>query len=108
MVARDAIHILRGERDAAEDIAAAHHHADLHAFAGHGGDFIGQVAHAVRIEAERLRAGHGFAAEFEENAFVFRHAELILADAAHFLAHGAVNSAFTRRLPADPEFRRRL
>src|ERR1700759_4741235 len=70
VIAGDAIHTFRREGDAPEDIASADYDTDLNAFPGYSGDFIGQIANTVCIETERLRASHGFTAEFEKNPFV--------------------------------------
>ena len=52
VVGRDPIQLAARAGDAAEDIAAAHHHADLDAGRGHAGDLLRQAVDAIGIDAE--------------------------------------------------------
>ena len=55
VVGRDAIHVLRRRRHAAEEVAAADHQADLDAGLGDLGDLGRQLVDPLRIDAERGR-----------------------------------------------------
>src|SRR6185312_12208651 len=103
------VHIAGGESDTAEDVAAAHHDADLRAFARHVGDFLRKVADAAGVQPKRLRPGQGFTTELEKNPFVFGHAEFY---GSGYKKRGQdvcpLVVSFKPRLPADREAYRRL
>ena len=73
MVASNAVHTLGSQRNAAENIATAHHDSNLNTFARDRSDFVSQRLHLFAVDAKRLWTGHGFAAELQEDAFVFGH-----------------------------------
>src|ERR1039457_3935345 len=73
VVGGHAIHVLGGGRDAAEDIAAAHHQPDLDAGGGYRGHFRGQLIDTRGVDAESGASGQRFAAELEHDSLILRH-----------------------------------
>ena len=61
VVGLSALHPSRGTGDAAEDVAAADHDADLHAHADHVADIGGDGTDGVVVEAILAAAHQGFA-----------------------------------------------
>ena len=55
--AAHAVHLLGLLRHAAEEVAAAHHHADLHAQGVNFGNFAGNFGHFVGVQPEAARPG---------------------------------------------------
>ena len=72
MVTGDAIHAGSGQRRTAEQVTAADHQADLHADTDQLADFQRHAIKHLGIDTEILGAHQGFAAKFEQNAFVTR------------------------------------
>jgi hypothetical protein len=73
MVRRHPIHVLRRRRDAAKEISAADHQANLDAATRHLRDLRCQSRDTRRIDAEGPFARQHLTTQFEENASVFRH-----------------------------------
>src|SRR5580704_94445 len=73
VIGRDPVHIHGGRSDAAEEIAAAYDETDLDTGAGDFGDFRSEAFDSFGIDAERTAAGESLAAEFQNDAGVFRH-----------------------------------
>ena len=61
-----------GAGDAAEDVAAADHDADLHAHADHVADVGGDGADGVVVEAVLAPAHQGLAGKLQQDALVDR------------------------------------
>ena len=70
VVGGNAIHVLRGCRDAAKEIAAAHHQSDLHAGLRDFGDLRGQSFHALRIDAKGGPTGQNLTAQLQKDPIV--------------------------------------
>ena len=68
-----AVHFPGGGRDAAEDIAPAHHQTDLHAGGGHRSHFHSQFLDTRSIDTESRASGQRFAAELEQDPLILRH-----------------------------------
>jgi hypothetical protein len=73
MVAAYAIHVLCSERDPAKNVPAADDDPHLNTFAGDCHNIGRKILHSIRVDAERLRAGHGLAAKFQKDSVVSRH-----------------------------------
>jgi hypothetical protein len=65
-----ALHPGGGAGDAAEQVTAADHHADLHAHGNHVADIDGDGADDVVVEAILALAHQGLAREFQQDALV--------------------------------------
>ena len=72
VVGLGAFHAGGGAGDAAEDVAAADHDADLHAHADHVADIGGDGADGVVVEAELAPAHQGLARQLQQDALVDR------------------------------------
>ena len=70
VVARGAVHAGRAERNAAEDVAAAHDDADFNAEVDDALDFLNHALQNAAIDAEGVFAHQGFAGKFEKNSLV--------------------------------------
>lgn len=70
VVARGAVHAGRAERDAAEDVAAAHDDADLNAKLDDALDFLNHAGKNRAVDAEAVFPHQGFAGKLEKNALV--------------------------------------
>ena len=68
--AAHAVHFLGLLLHAAEEVAAADHHADFDAQGVHFGDFAGNFGHLVGIQAEAARAGQRLARKLENDPFI--------------------------------------
>src|SRR5690606_9915612 len=68
VVAGDAVHAGSSESGAAEDVAAADHHADLDAGTLRLNDFVGEPADHLRVDAVIGLAHQGFTRELEQDA----------------------------------------
>src|ERR1017187_1219430 len=90
VVGRNAIHLAARAGDAAEDIAAAHHHAHLDAGRGHAGNLLRQAVDAIGIDAELRAARQHLAAQLQQDALVSGH---LLDDR---FGHGAIARGFGR------------
>src|SRR5436305_1458535 len=56
VVTLNAIHVVSGRSNAAEDVSASKHQANLHSGSGHLGNLFRESCDAFRIEPERQRA----------------------------------------------------
>ena len=63
-----AIHLRRRRRHTAENIAAADHHAHLHAHVHHFFHLADNLHNGVAVNAEGIFAHQRFAGKFEEDA----------------------------------------
>src|SRR5882724_1767163 len=72
IVGRRALHALHRPGDAAEDVAAADHQADLDAHAIDGLNVAGNARHGFLVEAELLRSHQRFAGDLQEDAAIMR------------------------------------
>jgi hypothetical protein len=62
MIAGNAIHVLRGEGNTAENVSTPHDDTYFDTLPGYVGDFFCEVPDAIRVDTEGLRSGHGLAA----------------------------------------------
>ena len=73
VVGLNAVHALGGAFHAAEDVSTADHDGDFDAVGIGGFDLFGVLFEHVAVDAVALFTEKGFAAEFEEDAFVCCH-----------------------------------
>ena len=91
VVGLGALHAGGGAGDAAEDVAAADHHADLDAHGDDVADIGGDGADRLVVQAILAPAHQGFAGEFQQDALVERlwgHAARLPGDAGRTLVGG--------------------
>ena len=72
VVGAGALHPGLGQGCAAEDVAAADHHAHLHAGADDLGDLLGDRGQGLGVDAEAVAADARLSRQLQEDAFVAR------------------------------------
>jgi hypothetical protein len=71
VVGGGAVHARRAGRDAAKDVAATDHHAELHPEARHLRHLAHDRLDRLAVDAERVVAHQGFPGQLEQHALVF-------------------------------------